>query len=411
MERAGKSGRAARRRGIVDKGREETGTVRKSRWRGCADSVRPRILLIGVGDLGFPILYGLVRLGGGVEIIVGGRDASRLHANANVAVLSVMQMTGNVARVECAPIDLEHVDATAESLRKLKPDVVVHCATMQPYAAISALPARSQTLLAEAGLGPWLPAQLALADRLMRAVEQSGLSLLVVNVAYPDAVNPALESAGRGPLIGAGNIANNEPGIRRTISDELFVDPSEVSIWMVMHHFVSHRIHSAGDAGGAPFHLSYQVGRGENSQDLPAERVFSLLASRYRRQSRRWGTLVAASSVVALTWALIGANVSRLHAPGPCGLVGGFPVEINREAVVVRPPPGMSLQSAMAINESAQRFDGIEKIGSDGVVTFTEAATAKFAEALGHECRSFRVAEAWNWARELTARCAERRTG
>ena len=384
--------------------------VRELQWRLRSDSARPRLMVIGIGGLGLRILNGLVRLGSDVEIIAAGRDLTRVQVGANVAVFSAMQTTDDVARVQCVALDLLNIDATAETLAVLRPDLVVHCATMQPYAAIAALPPESRTLLADAGLGPWLPPQLVLADRLMKAIQQSDLQTFVVNCAYPDAVNPALTAVDRAPLIGIGNLANNEPAIRRAIADELAVEFSDVSLSMVMHHFVSHRIHRLGDAGGAPFYLSYRIGSGERAGEVPAERLFSLIASRYRREHAEGGKQIPAASAVALISALLGSNARRLHAPAPLGLVGGFPVEVSRYRLAVVTPPGLTLQDAIDINTTAQRFDGIEKIGTDGQITFGDEAVAVFEKALGHHCSRFHVDDAWEWTRELIARCKERGT-
>ena len=142
----------------------------------------------------------------------------------------------------------------------------------------------------------------------MQAMEAVGLPSLVVNCAYPDAVNPALATVGRAPLIGIGNIANNEPALRRAIADVLEVQLSDVSVWMVMHHYVSHRIHRHGSAGGAPFHFSYQTGAEDSAVQAPSERLFPLLATRYRREIAESGRLIPAASAVALVSALLGTE-------------------------------------------------------------------------------------------------------
>lgn len=383
----------------------EVPIVRELSWRVRSHITRPRILIAGIGRLGWHVLNGLVRFGN-ADLIATGRDVSKLRVWVNLAVFGAMQATDNVARVEVVGLDLSDVDATAETLARFEPDLIVHCATMQPYTLIAALPSESQRALADAGLGPWLPTQVALADRLMQAIELSGVTSLVVNCAYPDAVNPALAALGRAPLIGAGNIANNEPAIRQAIADDLSVNVSDVSVQMIMHHVVSHRIHSAGDAGGAPFHLSFKIGSTKPGRLTSTDEVFALLASRYRRHHPDAGRQIPALATVALVSALLGSTSRRLHAPGPLGLVGGYPVEINRDRVAIVVPPGMTGDDAIGINKAAQRFDGIDDIGTDGV-SFTAAAASVFEETLGHRCPKFRIEEASEWAHELIRRCAE----
>src|SRR5262245_15532789 len=117
---------------------DQATSVRELQWQ-LGSEPAPRLMVIGIGGLGLRILNGLVRLGSDVEIIAAGRDPARVQVGANVAVFSAMQTTDDVARVQCVALDLLNVDATAETLAVLRPELVVHCATMQPYAAIAAL--------------------------------------------------------------------------------------------------------------------------------------------------------------------------------------------------------------------------------------------------------------------------------
>jgi hypothetical protein len=364
------------------------------------------VLLVGVGALGSRVLDGLVC--SGVPVIAAGRHEHRVRTRLNLAVYSAMQLTDAVPVTSSACVDLSDVDATAETLARLRPDVIVHCATVAPYAAMAALPAAARQRLDTVGLGPWLPTHLTLADRLIRAVHEAGVDSTVVNCAYPDAVNPALAGAShlrtpdlRTPLLGAGNVANNEPAIRHAIAEEAGAPVAEVAVRMVMHHAVSHRIHRLGTAGGAPFHLSATASG--TAVEVDAERLFQRLATRYRRDNGVDGRLMAAASTVAVTLAAVADRPRLLHVPGPAGLVGGYPVEVGRGHLAVVPPPGLTLAEAEEINTGAQRYDGIESI-VDGTVTFTEEATDVFREVLGHECRRFAVADAGDLAEELLAR-------
>ena len=361
-----------------------------------------RILLVGLGNLGAHVLDGLLRSGDGVEIVVAGREPATMHTRVNLAVFSAMQVRSAVPAVRCVRLDLSDVDAAAETVAAARPDVVVNCATLHPYPLVGSLPRAVRERLAEVGLGPWLPMHLALADRLMRAVADSGLSTVVINCAYPDAVNPALAGVGRAPLAGSGNVANNEPAIRRAIADETGVPLVEVTVRMVMHHVVSHRIHRLGDAGGAPFHLWSRPG------GIPPERLFRLLATRYRREHGDTGRMLAAASTVALVSALLGDDVRVLHVPGPQGLPGGYPAEVSRHRLTIVPPDGLPTATAVGLNTAAQRFDGIEKIEPDGTVCLTARAVEVFAAELGYRCERFTVDESTERAVELRARCAER---
>jgi len=89
------------------------------------------------------------------------------------------------------------------------------------------------------------------------------------------------------------------------------------------------------------------------------------------------------------------------HAPGPEGLVGGYPVRLNREGAKVFLPEGVSRERAIQINEEAQKWDGIEKIKEDGTVVFTDIAYNTFKELLNYDCKELKVAEIEDRANEL----------
>ncbi|HZN76579.1 MAG TPA: NAD-dependent epimerase/dehydratase family protein [Micromonosporaceae bacterium] len=367
------------------------------------------VMLVGLGALGSRVLDGLLRAGAEHSVVVAGRDEQRTRTRFNLARFSAMQLTDRVPPSATAHVDLCDVDRTAETIAAVRPDVIVNCATTMPYGLIARLPAGTRERLDAVGLGPWLATHLAPADSLMRAVHLAGVDSAVVNCAYPDAVDPALAGAGRAPLVGTGNVGNNEPAIRCALADRFGVPVEDVTVWMVMHHAVSHRIHRLGTAGGAPFHLSATVGG--SAVDVDSGSLFAELATRYRRGNGVDGRLMAAASTVAVTIALLADSPRRLHVPGPSGLVGGYPAEVGLRQVRVTPPPGLTEAAAVQLNVAAQRYDGIESIGPDGTVTFTAEAAEVFRTQLGHDCRSLRVDEASHLADELSARCKERVSG
>ena len=75
-----------------------------------------------------------------------------------------------------------------------KPDVVIHCAVLQTWHVIRALPQDIYAQLSAATLGAWTPCQVALALKLMQAIKLSGIKPKVVNTALSCEVNPMLAS-------------------------------------------------------------------------------------------------------------------------------------------------------------------------------------------------------------------------
>ncbi len=362
----------------------------------------PRLLLVGLGELGARVLDLIVRLPGRRSILVGGRDPEAIRPRVNLAVLAAMQL-GHAPDVACVRVDLEDVDATAETLARHGPDVVFHAATLLAPRRLARLPPPAGARLAAGPLGPWLPLQVVLVHRLMQAVARSGNAIRVVNAVYPDAVNPLLAGVGLAPWIGAGNLANNVPGLRRALAGQLGRPLDEVDVRLVMHHAVSTRIHRRGTAGGAPYHLTALLGGEDVTARVDPEALFRELAAAWRRPGGATGQLMAAASSAALLQAMTGEARTIVHAPAPAGLAGGYPVELDGGRVELRLPPGLTAARAIALNEAAQRLDGIEQIGG-GTVRFTEDAAALVREVLGHERRQMSLGDAAEQAGELRAR-------
>jgi hypothetical protein len=78
---------------------------------------------------------------------------------------------------------------------------------------------------------------------------------------------------------------------------------------------------------------------------------------------------LTAAHTVQIVEALLGDEPTAAHAPAPGGLPGGYPVRLSREAIEVDWP---EVHDAVALNERAQRWDGIERIEADGTIVFTQ---------------------------------------
>lgn len=333
-----------------------------------------------------------------------------LRPRVNLAVLAAMQL-GHAPDVSCVHVDLQHVDATAETLARHRPDIVVNAASLLAPRHLARLPPPAGERLVAGPIGPWLPLQVVLAHRLMQAVARSGHAIRVVNAAYPDVVNPVLAGAGLAPWIGAGNLANNVPGLRRALADRLACPLDHVELRLVMQHAVSHRIHRDGTAGGAPFHLSATAAGDDVTARVDPELLFRDLTTTWRRTGGATGQLMTAASTVALLQAMMSTARTVVHAPAPAGLPGGYPVELADGRLALCLPAELTAARAIAINEAAQRFDGIERIAG-GVAWFTEPAAALVHEFLGYDARQMTLGDAETQADELLARYhALRRAG
>jgi hypothetical protein len=106
---------------------------------------------------------------------------------------------------------------------------------------------------------------------------------------------------------------------------------------------------------------------------LPEERVRSLFHEPYPLPAGRELHSFTASLTARLVRALLSEQPVRVHAPAPAGRPGGYPLLVSRERIELDLPAGLDEAAAIAVNERAAHWDGIERIEADGTVVFTEA--------------------------------------
>lgn len=361
-----------------------------------------RILFIGLGDVGSSVFDFFVRTPGQHTFLVGGRNLEALRQRINLSLFAAMQL-GFLPEIQITTIDLWDIDRTAETIAHFQPDVIFCSATLQKWGAINSLPSHLRERLYQAQLGPWLPLHLALVYKLMLAVQQANISVKVINAVYPDVVHPVLSKVGLAPTTGIGDLANNIPAIRRSISIKLGVPVEAVDVRLVAQHHVSYWMSRKGTSGGAPFYFKASVNGEDVTAQLPTGSLFNLLPGELKRAP---GNLMTAASAEAVFDGLVNDTGKVVHAPGPNGLPGGYPVRVDKNGVQVELPVGITLDEAISINSTAQQFDGIERIDQDGTVHFVERHMAIFKELLGYECRSMALSEVEERARELLAKYA-----
>ena len=91
------------------------------------------------------------------------------------------------------------------------------------------------------------------------------------------------------------------------------------------------------------------------------------------------------------------------HSPGPQGLPGGYPVRLGADGAEVFLPTGLSLEEAVAINETCQVADGIARVEEDGTVIYTDESVQIFKELLDYDLKPLIFDECDERADELVA--------
>jgi hypothetical protein len=364
------------------------------------------VMFAGVGALGGQVLDLFLRCNGPIRAIAAGRDIEVLRRRANTAALVALQL-GYDPDIEVVALPLDDADACAETISHCNPDLIFAAMSAQSWWVIGELPQAAFARLDRARIGPWLPVHLAPIYALMRAVALLDSPIPVINAAYPDVVNPALAGVGLAPLIGIGNVANPVPALRAACARRLGVSVGEVVVKLVAHHFVSNRVSRHGNSGGAPFALGAEVGGLDVSNEFDPAEVLADLPARFKRLGGREGQIMTAASALTVIEAYLAKDRRLIHAPAPHGQPGGYPVRIGTDGLELDLPAGVTVTSAIDINQRGAHFDGIEAIDRHGTVSFMEENMEIMHTELGYFAASLTPCEAADRSAELIARYRE----
>lgn len=367
------------------------------------------VAVFGIGDLGGYLIRLLAQWPEVSCLYALDIDTAKLYTEAADAA-AVASYFGYAARVRAVPVDMRNEEALAETLHRLRPDVVVNTATLQSWWVITQLPTTLwRRLEEEARFGPWLPMHLTLALKLMKAVKAVGLDVPVVNVAFPDAVNPVLARLGLPPTCGAGNSDLLRAGIRVAAASRLQLPLEDIQVYMLAHHFhVAYYwmgLEALTPLAQYPYWLRVMVGGHDVTHQLGAE---ALLAEAGRSLPKGRGIMArTAASTAEKVRHILRDSGALTHAPGPAGLAGGYDIRLSRRGATVVLPQGITEAQATLWLEQAQRGDGIEAILPDGTVVFTQQARQAMLDLLGYDCAALRPEESEARADELRARLRE----
>jgi hypothetical protein len=362
------------------------------------------ILFVGLGNLGSQV-FDLFLLRGAAQhrFLVAGRNQEYLLQRTSLAAYAVMQL-GLTPDLNCTSMDVQQVEQTAQTIWSFKPDLIFTSVTIQPSSAISKLPKPLFEELAQAGPGPWLPLTLVLVYKLMQAVKQTGLNIKVLNGASPDNAGSVLRKVNLAPTTGIGNLANIIPAIRKAIALQLNKPVEQVHILFVGHNQVAHSLRTSGTPGKAPYSLTVLLDGKDVTHLLDLKAIFTSLPATLRQE---YTQLVSAASAAAVFDAITKRDIRIVHAPGPNGLPGAYPIRGSEKGVEVVLPEGLTLAEAIRLNQEGQRLDGIELIDENGTVYFTEQNMAILKRTLGYDCRCMPLTEVEDWAKELRAKYLE----
>ena len=364
------------------------------------------VLVSGVGTLGEWAVEFLARTPDVRSIAVADVQRERGETICYRAALGALQ-EGCAPRIAFYQHDLKNAEATAELLRRLRPRVILHTATLLALPTLVARMAPERFAeLKQAGYGGLLPLHVVLTRNVMRATQQMDEPADVIDAPFPDYVNPLLASRGLAPLAGCGNVDNVATEVRLGVARERGVDPRDVQVHLIASHAIVEAFRRPDGPGDMPYECRVAVAGRDISNQVDVAGILrktarTLLAGGLRLEAR------VASSGVKQVLTLLREAPLQAHAPGPAGLQGGYPVRLRRGEAEIDLPPDISLDQARAINRAGLARSGIERIDPDGTVTTTERAAEVFKQVLGYDARRFAVDEADARADELLGRLRE----
>lgn len=365
-----------------------------------------KVLVVGLGGVGGYALHLLARYPG-IKLI--GADVRQEFARRKVSNVyyDIFFQEGVLPDIEHKRVDLNDIEGTAEILKETQPDVILNQTTMHSWWVVHHIPEKIRLRVSGtypgAGLGPWTPVHLTLTYKLMQAVHKAKIDTHVVNGSLSDCVNCVLSKVGLAPTVGMGNLALLEPMVMRIVSDKLRVPVGNVSVSMIGHHAMVMPIWEEGSAVNVPHYLKIRVFDKDVTDKFDVEKDIWAEAPKYVGPKPLWGTQqeYIASCVTRNVLAILFDTGQIVHAPGPEGLPGGYPVRLNAEGAEVVIPDGLSREEAITINQEAQKYDGIEEIRKDGTIVCTDHVAKIMDEALGYNCKELKVEECEKKATEL----------
>jgi hypothetical protein len=365
--------------------------------------VNAKVMIVGLGDLGGVLLETLLRLPEKLEIVVAARNVQRAAQRCNLARLEAL-VQGIEREIRLVELDLNNIDATAETIHREQPGILLTTATMATWWLPDLLPPAHAQAIRNAGFGVWLPVHLAPTLRLMKAVREAHYSGFVLTAPYPDAVNCVLGKIELAPTCGIGNIAEMIPKVRLSAARALKVSIERVRVEFVAHHalgaYVYGRHLPARDEEIPPFLLRVECDGKDVTDSVNLLDVILAPEPISTDHATHWLT---AASAVPLIRALLQDTPILLHEPGPGGLPGGYPIRASSSGIELA-LGDISLDVAMQVNEQSQPFDGISEILEDGTAVLVEENAARMEKILGDYPRRIEVATVDEQANDLATR-------
>lgn len=329
------------------------------------------ILLFGTGSLAQAFCFSFATMvKDKYSICVVGRDNRKAKAIAAIASCRSTVSCSNVT-FGSEFIDWNNSEMIYERIESTRPRIVLLMSSLQSPWEEDKNPSQWTQILSAAKYGLSLPLQALFAYRLSKVINNFTKRPLFVNACYPDAVNYLLYKLNLPIDIGVGNIA-----ILATILQNSFCDSRQSkNIKILAHHA---HIRNFTGLNNLPLPVAWL-----NNNPIP-DLLMRLSILNYIH-GEQLNQITAATAVLTIC-ALLGSLPILIHAPGPNGLPGGYPIVVSNKDISIQEVPEMSLADMISWNKRAAVFDGVQ-ILEDGKIEFSNSGKKyleKFSTALAN---------------------------
>lgn len=345
-----------------------------------------RILITGVGGVGIHTAH-LLSTMPGTDIYLADIREQHVIAKANSVYDSAYYFNKNEAnRPNVFPVSMNMLDKEAmqKQLEEIKPDVIIHLATMMAAQKIrAALPLEAAQKVYDAnpvgtGLRPWAPGHCVLLFNLMSAIKDSGIQTHVVNGSGCDYLNVAFHNIGMPITCGLGDWALAEPGLVRAIAKRLDVHERDVTLYLAGHHSLIMPLAYYGSLLDIPSYIKVEVLGTDVTDKLDFEGDIFKEFHKYNS----WPEVAedrdqeqTSSHAAAIARAIVFDTNEIMNVPGPEGLPGCYPCRVNKDGVHVIIPEGTTREELIAVNEHGNVAEGFSEIRADGTMVANDFTT------------------------------------
>jgi len=188
--------------------------------------------------------------------------------------------------------------------------------------------------------------------------------------------------------------------VRLLASQHTGAAPQEFEVKLVAQHALEYFLYSAESHKEIPPFLLKVLWHGQDISLAIRDKLRSVkMPIPYDLDFNR----ITASASVEVLAALLAEESTFLHAPAPNGMVGGYPVRINRKGVSIDLPPDWDMEHAIGINASSLAWDGIAALETDGTIVFTDKTSVALERLLGERIARLKPEAAESMAARLIA--------